>query len=178
MKAGLLVAGIVVAVGVAIGGKCFTTNNRAISLEEQINDAASQVQIQEKRRVDLVYNLVDTVKDYRDYEGSTLTAITEARSSVKNGDVQEAVASINAVTEAYPELKANESYQQLMTELSMTENAIAETRNSYNAQVKSYNKYIRAFPNRLILDVMGYDSIDAQYMQFNDLEDAPQNLFE
>lgn len=118
-----IIVGIVLAVILLIVGIFAGANNKAVFLEEQINGAQANINVAEKRRVDLVYNLVDAVQAYQDYEGKTLEAITAARSSVSNGDIDEAKVSINAVAEAYPELKANENYQQLMNELAMTESS-------------------------------------------------------
>lgn len=174
----LIGAGIVVAAVVLVGSFFVHANNTAITLEEQINDAAAQIQVQEKRRVDLVYNLVDTVQNYDEYESSTLTSITEARTSADSGNVDEAVAAINAVAEAYPDLKSSANYTALMNELSLTENSIAQYRNSYNTQVKNYNKFIRTFPNNIFLSILGYEQIDADYTDYDAPSDAPQNLFD
>lgn len=82
------------------------------------------------------YNLVDAVKSYQNYEGDTLTKITQARTAAASGKVEQAQVALNAVAEQYPELKANENYKQLMTELALTENQIAQYRNNYNQQVR------------------------------------------
>ena len=152
-------------------------NNRAISLEEQISGAEAQINVAEKRRVDLVYNLVDTVIAYQEYEGETMRAITEARASARSGDADSAMTVLNAVSEQYPDLKANENYRQLMTELALTENSIAQYRNSYNEQVRAYNKFIRRFPNSLILSILGYSPVEATYTDYDAPEDAPTDLF-
>lgn len=172
-----IIVGIVLAVIILIVGIFAGANNKAIFLEEQINGAQANINVAEKRRVDLVYNLVDAVQAYQDYEGKTLEAITAARSSVSNGDIDEAKVSINAVAETYPELKANENYQQLMNELAMTENQIAQYRNNYNEQVRAYNKMIRSFPNNVILSILGYERIETIYTDYGAPVDAPQNLF-
>ena len=173
-----IIVGIVLAVILLIVGIFAGANNKAVFLEEQINGAQANINVAEKRRVDLVYNLVDAVQAYQDYEGKTLEAITAARSSVSNGDIDEANVSINAVAEAYPELKANENYQQLMNELAMTENQIAQYRNNYNEQVRAYNKMIRSFPNNVILSILGYERIETTYTDYGAPVDAPQNLFD
>lgn len=149
--------------------------NKAISLEEQVNIASSDIKVQEKRRVDLVYNLVDTVKNYDKHEAETLKAVVEGRSS--KGDIEDVNTLISAVTEAYPELKSNENYKTLMTELSMTENLIAEYRSNYNKQIKEYKRYVRKFPNGMFLDMLGYETQDYQYLDYNAPTDAPTNLF-
>ena len=64
-----------------------------------------------------------------------------------------------------------------MTELAVTENLIAEHRNNYNIQIKQYNKYIKAFPNNIILEIMGYEKLDNTYLKYNTSEDSPKNLF-
>lgn len=176
-KSTLVVAGIVVAAILLVVVMVAGVNNRAISLEEQISGAEAQISVAEKRRVDLVYNLVDTVTAYQEYEGETLLAITEARASARAGDADGAMTVLNAVSEQYPELKANENYQQLMTELAMTENSIAQYRNNYNEQVKAYNKFVRQFPNSIILGIMGYEIIETQYTEYDAPEDAPTDLF-
>ena len=176
-KSTLIVAGIVVAAILLVVVMVASVNNRAISLEEQISGAGAQISVAEKRRVDLVYNLVDTVTAYQEYEGETLLAITEARASARAGDADGAMTVLNAVSEQYPELKANENYQQLMTELAMTENSIAQYRNNYNEQVKAYNKFVRQFPNSIILGIMGYEIIETQYTEYDAPENAPTDLF-
>lgn len=149
--------------------------NKAISLEEQVNTAQSDIKVQEKRRVDLVYNLVDCVKNYDKHESETLKAIVDRRSNTS--DVEQITTSIQAVAEAYPELKSNENYKQLMNELSITENLIAEYRENYNKQVKTYRKYVKAFPQRIFLDLLGYEKQEFNLLDYNAPETAPQNLF-
>lgn len=152
-----------------------SSQNKAIALEEQVNTAQSDIKVQEKRRVDLVYNLADCVKQYDKHEADTLTAIAEGRGST--GDIENVATAITAVSEAYPELKSNENYKQLMNELAMTENLIAEYRSNYNKQIKEYNRYVRKFPTRMFLDMLGYEVMDYQYLNYDAPETAPQNLF-
>lgn len=149
--------------------------NKAISLEEQVYTAQSDIKVQEKRRVDLVYNLVDCVKNYDKHESETLKEIVDGRSNTSN--IEQITTSIQAVAEAYPELKSNENYKQLMNELSITENLIAEYRENYNKQVKTYRKYVKAFPQRVFLDFLGYEKQEFNLLDYNAPETAPQNLF-
>ena len=107
-----------------------------------------------------------------------MTKIVEARTKANSGNIEEAETLITAVAEQYPELKSNENYKTLMTELAVTENMIAEHRNNYNIQVKQYNKHIKTFPNSMILNMMGYEKLDNTYLQFDASENAPRNLFE
>ena len=168
-----IVVGIVFAIILLIGGLFISSNNKAIFLEEQINAAQADINVAEKRRYDLVFNLVDAVQSYQDYEGETMESIVSARNSMEHGDVEGAQMEITAVAEAYPELKANENYKQLMNELALTENQIAQYRNNYNEQVRSYNKMVRSFPNNIILNILGYEAIDTTYTEYDAPVDAP-----
>lgn len=171
----IIAAGVVAVILLCVFG-VQSSQNKAFSLEEQVNTAGSDIKVQEKRRVDLVYNLADCVKQYDRHEAETLKSIVEGRGSV--GDIENVTTAIAAVSEAYPELKSNENYKALMNELSITENLIAEYRSNYNKQIKEYNRYVRRFPTRLFLDILGYDVQEYQYLDYNAPEDAPQNLFE
>lgn len=151
------------------------SQNKAINLEESIQTAQSDIKVQGKRRVDLVYNLADCVKQYDKHEADTLTAIVEGRGST--GDIENVTTAITAVSEAYPELKSNENYKQLMTELATTENLMAQYRENYNRQVGTYNRYVKRFPARVYLGWCGYDRQDYQRLDYNASSDAPQNLF-
>lgn len=177
MKRVLIIISIILGIILLNIGLFAGTNNKVINLEEQIKESKSAINIQEKRREDLIYNLVDTVESYNNYEQETMTKIIEARSNASNGNVEEAEVLINAVAEQYPELKSSENYKSLMTELSMTENIIAEYRNNYNIQVKQYNKHIKAFPNSIILKMMGYEKLNNTYLEYEASKDAPRNLF-
>lgn len=152
-----------------------SSQNQAFALEEQVNTAESDIKVQEKRRVDLIYNLADCVKQYDKHEAETLAAIVEGRGSA--GDIENATTAIAAVSEAYPELKADENYRELMNELAMTENLIAEYRSNYNKQVKAYNRYVKKFPTRIFLNMLGYERQSYQYLDYEAPVDAPQNLF-
>ncbi len=170
MIAGILSVTLLCFVGVQ------NIQNKAFSLEEQVNTAHADIQVQEKRRVDLVYNLADCVKQYDKHEADTLTAIVDKRKNTNN--VENATMAIAAVSEAYPELQANENYKELMNELSMTENLIAEYRSNYNKQIKEYNRYIRKFPARMFLSMLGYETQEYTYLDYDVSAEAPQNLFE
>lgn len=152
--------------------------NKAISLEEQITTAQSEIKIQEKRRADLIPNLVDCVKAYDEHEYNTLMAVIEARGTNSDSAVQEVTTLIQATAEAYPELKSNENYKELMNELATTENMIANVRSNYNKWVAQYNSYIKKFPNRQILNMLGYEAGGYEKLNFDVSEDAPTNLFD
>ena len=176
-KTTLIIIGIVLATILLFVGVFASANNKAIYLEEQVKGALSNIDVAEKRRVDLVYNLADATLAYQEYEGDTLIKITEARANAANGNVEAATTALNAVAEAYPELKANEQYKALMNELALTENQIAQYRNNYNEQVRAYNRGVRSFPNSLFLNLMGYEEQNFEYLNYNAPADAPQNLF-
>lgn len=152
-----------------------SSQNKAFALEEQVNTAQSDINVQEKRRVDLVYNLADCVKQYDKHEAETLKSIVDGRGST--GDIENVSTAITAVTEAYPELKSDKNYKQLMKELSMTENLIAEHRSNYNKQIKDYNRYVRKFPTRMFLSFLGYEQQDYEYLNYDVSSDAPRDLF-
>ena len=153
-----------------------SNQNKAIGLEEQIKTADSDIKVQEKRRVDLVYNLVDTVKNYDKHEYNTLKDVVDSRTS-NDTKISEVTTMINAAAEAYPNLKSDTNYKQLMSELSITENMIAEYRSNYNKQIKEYNRYIKKFPTKQFLNMLGYEPIDLDYLDYNAPVDAPKNLF-
>jgi LemA protein len=152
--------------------------NKAINLEEQITTAQSEIKIQEKRRADLIPNLVDCVKAYDEHEYKTLTDVIAARGTSSDAAVNEVTTMISAVAEAYPQLQSNTNYQQLMTELSTTENLIAQTRTNYNTWVTQYKSYVRKFPNKGILNMLGYETQSFEKLNFDVSSDAPTNLFD
>ena len=163
-----IIVGIVAAFVLLIAGIFVSTNNRAVSLEEQVFTADSDIQAQEKRRTDLIYNLADCVKEYDKHEAETLLNVVEARGN--NG--------IAAVAEAYPELKSNENYKELMNELTTTENMILQYRTAYNNEVRAYKKYVRKFPYKQILGIMGYEVINYNYLEYSEEDRQPvSNLF-
>ena len=154
-----------------------SAQNKAFAMEEQVTAAKSDIKIQEKRRVDLVYNLADCVKQYDEHEAETFKKIVSGREATRLTGENELKIAFTAVSEAYPELKSDTNYQNLMSELSITENIIAEYRGNYNKQVKAYNRYVRKFPARVFLDWLGYEKQEYPYLEYDASEDAPQGLF-
>jgi len=171
-----LTLGIVGAVILLLVVWVVSVNNMAINYEEGINTATSDIQVQEKRRLDLITKLVQVVEENTEYEQSTLVMVTQMRSAVEGGDIQEAQLAIAAIAEAYPTLQANASFTQLMTELSLTENIIAEARKTYNSNVKAYKRFSRMFPNNLFLGMAGHEVYNFQYLSYDDTE-LPTDLF-
>jgi len=148
----------------------FYLYNKLVSLLERSKNAISQIDVQLKRRADLIPNLVDTVKGYMKYERETLEKITSLRASIVSGSINERLASykklqgmlktIFAVSENYPELKASSNFLQLQEELVTTENRIAYARQAYNDVVYIYNSTIKMFPNNIIASILNFKELD------------------
>lgn len=153
------------------------SRNKAIAYEQAVITAKADVSVQEKARIDKVYNLADCVKQYDAHESETLTELAE---NMKAGSVSDSEIStaISAVTYAYPELKSQANYQTLMLELTTIENNISNARQSYNFTVSKYNSYVQKFPTNTLLGITGYQIKDFSQYDFGDIEDAPTNLFE
>lgn len=164
---------LVVVLGCVFGVQ--SSQNKAISLEESVYTAEFDIKVQEKRRVDLVYNLADCVKQYDKHESETLTGLADGMSN--GNSVEDVNTALAAVTYAYPELKSNENYKQLMNELSITENMIAQYRENYNKSIKAYKRYVRRFPTRIFLDWTGYEVLEFERLDYQAPVDAPQDLF-
>ena len=174
-KIALIAIAIVIAVLILCVFGVQSVQNTAYGLEESVAAAMADVRVQEKRRVDLVYNLADCVMRYDEHEAQTLKDIVSGRGSA--GDIENVTTAIAAVSEAYPDLKSNENYKELMNELAVTENLIANYRSSYNEQVRAYNRYVRKFPARMLLNYLGYEYRSFEYADYDAPVDAPQNLF-
>ena len=153
----LVLAGLLVLVGLW----AVLTNNSFIRARNKVDEAWSGIDVQLKRRHDLVPNLVETVKGYAAHESATLAAVVQARSAamgagagpdrvVAEERLSGALDSIRVVAEQYPELRASANFQQLMAELSELEDQIQATRRIYNANVNAYNTRIQLFPNTLV----------------------------
>ena len=153
-----------------------SVQNQAISYEEQIHTAGSDLGVQYKRRADLIPNLVECVKAYDEHEYNTLMGIVAARGQTNKG-AEEIQTMISAIAEAYPELNSDKNYRELMNELATTENLIANYRTNYNLWIKNYNSYIRKFPNKQILALLGYEPIEAERLEFDASVDAPTVSF-
>jgi len=145
--------------------------NNLVRLRNRVDNAWAQVDVQLRRRYDLIPNLVETVKGYAEHERGTFEAVTEARTRAQAaGTVQEQAGAENmlsqalgrlfAVAEAYPELQADENFRQLQDELAQTENKIAVSRQVYNDTVLTFNNAIQTFPGLLVAGPFGFDKRD------------------
>jgi LemA protein len=159
---------IVLVVLVLIIGIFVASNyNSLVSLRNRVKDQKSQIDIQLKRRFDLIPNLLECVKGYMKHEKDTLEDIVKARNTFQKADSLEgemkadteltkAVTKLFALAEAYPELKANENFTQLQTELSETEDKVATARQFYSDTVMIYNNKIQMFPSNIIANMFGF----------------------
>lgn len=161
------------------------TYNTLIRLRQRVQNAWSQVDVQLKRRYDLIPNLVNAIKGYAQHEKDTLAEVTRARTAaLAAGSVSEqaraenmlsgALKSLFAMAEAYPELKANTNFLQLQTELSDTESKIAFARQFYNDTVQNFNTKIELFPANLIAGMLGFAMVD--YFTLQEEAEARQNV--
>lgn len=141
--------------------------NGLITLKTRIDEAWSAIDVQLKRRADLIPNLVETVKGYAKHEKSVFSEVTKARSALMGATSLNAKAEASdaltgalgklfAVAENYPQLKANETFVQLQKELSDTEDKVAYSRQYYNSTVMDYNMKIRVFPNSMVANQLGF----------------------
>ena len=150
--------------------------NNMVTKNEAVNVAWQNVESDYQRRLDLIPNLVNTVKGYADFEQETLTGVIEARSkatkvtiepnnitpeSLKNfqavqGELSSALSRLLVTVERYPDLKANQNFLELQTELAGTENRIKVARNKFNQSVQDYNTYIKTFPRNMISGMFGF----------------------
>lgn len=180
----LAIVGVIVVLALSIIGKY----NGFVDKNEEVLNKQSAISTQLQRRADLIPNFVETVKGYSDYEKETYTAVTEARSAVQkaNSPAEQAAAAnqldsaidiwVNAVTEAYPDLKANEQYRALQDELAGTENRVAVARKDYNDAAKSFNTSIKKFPGNIIANLFGFDAYE--YFEADEgAEKVPQVSF-
>ena len=175
--------------------------NRLVTLKNRFKNAFAQIEVQLKRRYDLIPNLVETAKGYMDHERETLDAVITARndaatvlkalegSNLGGGDIaklagaetalQGALGKLNVTMEAYPDLKASENMQQLSEELTTTENRIAFARQGYNDAVMDFNTYRQSFPPVLFAAKFGHPE-DAGLLEFEDsaeIQAAPKVQF-
>jgi len=175
--------------------------NKLVALANRYKNAFSQIEVQLKRRYDLIPNLVETAKGYLQHERETLDAVIKARNSASDtlaaahqkpgdaatmqglgqaeGNLAGALGRFNLLVEAYPDLKANQNMMQLTEELTATENKVAFARQSFNDQVMAYNIYKQSFPQNLFAGIFGH-AADAGLLEFEDsaeIQAAPRVSF-
>lgn len=171
----LVLLGVVVLVALFIWG----LYNSLVTLQMRIKEAMSQIDVQLKRRADLIPNLVETVKGYAKHEKNVFENVTKARSALMKAESPQtkaaadnmltgALKSLFAVAENYPKLEASTNFQQLQKELSDTEDKVAYSRQFYNNVVMEYNTKIAMFPNVVIANMFGFKA--EQFFEANEEE--------
>lgn len=169
----MIILWIVIAAVVLLLILLWATYNGLIKARVRTDEALSDITVQEKRRLDLIPNLIETVKGYAKHEKDTLENVTKARSAVMNtpeGDLSKraenenmlssTLKSLFAVSENYPDLKANESFLSLQSELTDTEDKIQASRRFYNGNVRDFNMKLQVFPTNFIGGMLGFKSRD------------------
>ncbi|MBK0418504.1 LemA family protein [Leucobacter sp. CSA1] len=170
----LIAVGVVVILGIYV----WATYNSLVTLRVRVDEAWSDITVQLKRRADLIPSLVETVKGYASHEKGVFEAVTAARAetisaqgpaeaSVAENHMQQALKSIFAVAEAYPQLQASQNFLQLQGELVDTENKIQASRRFYNGGVREFNTKIQVFPNTIFVRGMGFK--EREFFEVDDL---------
>ena len=180
---------IVAALVVIVCGYCWTTYNTLAKLGQGVETAWADVETQYQRRADLIPNLVSTVKGYAKHEQETLDQVVEARAKALAGganveeyaaaqqQVTTALGRLIAISENYPDLKANQNFLELQAQLEGTENRIAVARNKYNEVVKIYNTKTVTFPSNLIAKMFGFEKKQLFTATTEGAEKAPEVAF-
>jgi LemA protein len=172
----IVIIAVVVLFLLITGGSCRNMYNKMVTLREQVSREWANVENQYQRRLDLIPNLVNTVKGYAKHEQEVFTRVVEARANATKvtlnaenlteenmqqfraaqGEVSSALSRLLAVVENYPDLKANQNFLELQSQLEGTENRIAVERRKYNETVTQYNSYIKGFPQLLFSRMFGF----------------------
>ncbi len=159
---------ILIIVGILIFFWAISVYNKLIALRNRVKDQWAQIDVQLKRRFDLIPNLVETVKGYTKHESETLEAVIKARNTYvsatlpedqmkADGELTKAISKLFALTESYPELKANTNFQALQQELTETESKIASARQFYNDTVMVYNNKVAMVPSNIIASLFKFE---------------------
>ena len=159
---------ILIIVGIFIFFWAISVYNKLIALRNRVKDQWAQIDVQLKRRFDLIPNLVETVKGYTKHESETLEAVIKARNTYvsatlpedqmkADGELTKAISKLFALTESYPELKANTNFQALQQELTETESKIASARQFYNDTVMVYNNKVDMVPSNIIASLFRFE---------------------
>lgn len=175
----MIVIIIVIVVLVALGAFMY---NSLVRLNQQANEAWSDITVQMKRRADLIPNLVNTVKGYAAHEKSVFEDVTAARANTLSaqspaaaakaeGDFQKTMKSLFAVAENYPDLKASQNFQELQAELTDTEDKIQASRRFYNGVVRDFNTKRKTFPTNIFASLFGYKQ-DKEFFEVDGAEAA------
>jgi LemA protein len=175
---GLGVVGVIVVVIALVFGSYVGAKNTLVSKNEDVKNAYSQVDIEQQRRMDLIPNLVASVKGYVGEESTVLTNIANARAAVMGASdrassikaqsqLDVAVSPLLRLQESYPNLKSNEQFRMLTDNLAGTENRIAVARRRYNIALQDYNVYVQQFPNSVWAGIAGFHPKEDEYFKGN-----------
>jgi LemA protein len=171
---------IVIGVVVLLAVLLVTIYNRLVRLRNRVDNAWSQVDVQLRRRYDLIPNIVEAVKGYAAHERGTFDEVTRARTAAQQAQAENmltaAIGRLFAVAEAYPELRATENFQQLQAELSETESRIAIARQVYNDTVLTYNNAVQTVPQNIVAGLFGFAPRDFFEVE-EAVREAPQVRF-
>lgn len=162
--------------------------NKLVRMRNRVQEAWSDIDVQLKRRHDLIPNLIDTVKGYMTHEREVLENVTKARTSVMSAGTREdrekgenmlsdALKSLFAVSESYPDLKASQNFMELQRELSDTENKIQASRRFYNANVRDYNTAIQQVPTNMVAGTFGFKAEEMFKIEIETERDVPNVEF-
>lgn len=167
MSTGMIILIVVIVLVLLLAGFVISNYNSLVTLRNRVKDQASQIDIQLKRRFDLIPNLMETVKGYMKHEKDTLEDIVKARNSFQsadslegemqaNSELTKAMTKLFALAEDYPELKSSENFISLQDDLSETEDKIATARQFYSDTVLLYNNKIQMFPSNIVAGMFGF----------------------
>ncbi len=184
----LVVVGVILLVVVGVGLWVMGAYNRLVNLKERVRAGWSQIEVLLKRRHDLVPNLVESVRGYAGHESQTMESVIAARNQAvaakgvqsqaqAEGMLTQALGRLFAVSEAYPDLKANQNFLQLQNELTETENGIAGQRQGYNGIVTTYNTTIQQFPTNLMAAPFGFQPAPFFEITTTEEREAPKVQF-
>jgi LemA protein len=188
MKGALIAVGVLVVLALIVGGSLFGMRNELVAEREAVRNAYAQVDVVLQRRLDLIPNLVATVKGFAAQEQTVIDSVTRARENMMraqtpaeriaaNAQVESALARLLVVVENYPQLKSNENFLRLQDELAGTENRIAQERRKYNDVVQKYNTSIELFPKNIAAALFGFQREDAYFTADAAAKEAPKVQF-
>lgn len=188
MKIALVVLGVLVLAGLLLGGSLMSSRNDLVAEREAIHGSWAQVDAALQRRLDLIPNLVETVKGSAAHEEKVVGEVTEARAAMMgaktpqeriqaNNQLDGALGRLMVVVENYPNIKANENFLHLQDELAGTENRINVERRKYNETVQKYNTDIALFPKNIAAGMFGFQREDAYFKADTAAKEAPKVKF-
>ena len=179
MKLALIILAALIGISLICVCGVYSSRNTAIGYEESVETTKSDINVQLQRRVNLLTELSQCVKQYDKHEAETLEKVIAMRGKQMSGqEAKEVMLQIAAVAEKYPELQSQKNYSKLMTECSLTENIVAQHKKAYNQSVNTYRRYCRSFPTSAFLSLLGYEMIDYDRYKSEATDTNPMKLFD